>query len=253
VILSTARGLFATAIPLIEAQGITLVGVTLGKPHRSRDPARPAVERRPAGALDATIRRRPRALRYRLHHARRAARSRRRHRRPAASRLMRARSHSEGVARLAPTEGSVVPASAARLPEADVHVIVVIRQRLDDPPRSVEGEMRPGEDVPRPRGDEPIHEVLGEVLVDQLGAIRLLLERVEPRVVDVGVEAVLVRGMSQAAVLGPNGPPRGRERSPIPTRGAQGCAARYSEITRNRVRMSREVPQRRHSRFGDMR
>ena len=55
VILSTARGLFVTAIPLIEAQGITLVGVTLGNlTDRAIQLALP-VERRPAGALDATI------------------------------------------------------------------------------------------------------------------------------------------------------------------------------------------------------
>jgi len=54
-ILSTARVLFATAIPLIEAQGITLVGVTLGNlTDRAIQLALP-VERRPAGALDATI------------------------------------------------------------------------------------------------------------------------------------------------------------------------------------------------------
>jgi len=45
----------AMAIPLIEAQGITLVGVTLGNlTDRAIQLALP-VERRPAGALDATI------------------------------------------------------------------------------------------------------------------------------------------------------------------------------------------------------
>jgi DNA polymerase-4 len=54
-ILATARGLLATAMPLIEAQGITLVGVTLGNlTDRGIQLALP-VERRPLGALDATI------------------------------------------------------------------------------------------------------------------------------------------------------------------------------------------------------
>jgi len=54
-ILATARGLLATAMPLIEAQGITLVGVTLGNlTDRGIQLALP-VERRPFGALDATI------------------------------------------------------------------------------------------------------------------------------------------------------------------------------------------------------
>jgi DNA polymerase-4 len=54
-ILATARGLLAAAMPLIEAHGVTLVGVTLGNLTDGALQLALPLERRPIGALDATI------------------------------------------------------------------------------------------------------------------------------------------------------------------------------------------------------
>ena len=54
-ILLTARALLASATPLIEAKGLTLVGVTLGNLEPSDAQLHLAVERRRSGALDAAL------------------------------------------------------------------------------------------------------------------------------------------------------------------------------------------------------
>ena len=55
-ILATARGLLAAAMPIIESQGLTLVGVALGnlEDDRAVQLALP-FERDRAGALDAAV------------------------------------------------------------------------------------------------------------------------------------------------------------------------------------------------------
>jgi DNA polymerase-4 len=55
-VLATARGLLATAMPMIERRGVTLVGVTLGnlEDDRAIQLALP-FERRRAGAIDAVV------------------------------------------------------------------------------------------------------------------------------------------------------------------------------------------------------
>jgi DNA polymerase IV len=56
-ILATARGLLAEATPLIEAKGLTLVGVTLSNLEHDDDQLALPVERRHAGARDAAVER----------------------------------------------------------------------------------------------------------------------------------------------------------------------------------------------------
>ncbi|MFL5782006.1 MAG: DNA polymerase IV, partial [Thermoleophilaceae bacterium] len=53
-ILATARGLLAAAMPLIERQGITLVGVSLGN-LEDDDAGQLSLDRERSGALDATL------------------------------------------------------------------------------------------------------------------------------------------------------------------------------------------------------
>ena len=90
VILATARGLLASATPMIERQGLTLIGLTLGnlEDDGAVQLALPFDARR-ASALDATHRPRPRPLRLRRDHAGRAARPRPGPHRAAAARLTR--------------------------------------------------------------------------------------------------------------------------------------------------------------------
>ena len=54
-ILATARALLAAATPLIEAKGLTLVGVTLSNLEHCDDQLLLPLERRRAGALDAAL------------------------------------------------------------------------------------------------------------------------------------------------------------------------------------------------------
>jgi DNA polymerase-4 len=54
-ILATARALLAAATPLIEAKGLTLVGITLSNLEHYDDQLLLPVERRRAGALDAAL------------------------------------------------------------------------------------------------------------------------------------------------------------------------------------------------------
>jgi len=55
VILATARSLLAAATPIIEAKGLTLVGVSLGNLEHDSSQLLLPVERRRAGALDAAL------------------------------------------------------------------------------------------------------------------------------------------------------------------------------------------------------
>ena len=54
-ILATARDLLDSATPLIEAKGLTLVGVTLSNLEHDDDQLLLPLERRRAGALDAAV------------------------------------------------------------------------------------------------------------------------------------------------------------------------------------------------------
>jgi hypothetical protein len=76
-----------------------------------------------------------------------------------------------------------------------VQVVVVPCERLDDSGRAAKAGVGPDEDQPRSRTHEEIDKRLREPTVD-LGRIqRRALPPVEPRVVDVHVEAVLMRGV----------------------------------------------------------
>ena len=81
-----------------------------------------------------------------------------------------------------------------------VHVIVVVdglahgRRRPDEPAA------RADKDDLGARADEAVEQVLGEPPVDLCGSDRLELTAVEPRVIDVDVEAVLVAEVTEASV-----------------------------------------------------
>ena len=53
------------------------------------------------------------------------------------------------------------------LADADVQVVVVVDQRHDDVLRALEVQVRADEDLHRAGGDEAVHEVLGELAIDQ--------------------------------------------------------------------------------------
>ena len=109
--------------------------------------------------------------------------------------------------------------SAARVGEADVHVVLVVRVRDDDTAgprgRSSSRRRRLGA-----RGDEAVEEVLREMVVDLARRDRGAQAPVEPRVVDVDVEPFWCETCSSIR------PPCARLMSPTTTRGASGCAAR---------------------------
>ena len=84
-------------------------------------------------------------------------------------------------------------------PDADVQVVVVVDERLDDPPWPAQADPRPDEDVDGAGLHETRHEVLRERAIDQSGPAGPELLPVAPRVVDVDVEPVLVRGVPPAA------------------------------------------------------
>ena len=75
-ILATARGLLAAVMPMIEHQGITLLGVALGNLGDEGDPTRAPVRSRAGERPRRHPRRRPRPLRFRRHHPGRAPRPR---------------------------------------------------------------------------------------------------------------------------------------------------------------------------------
>lgn len=79
-------------------------------------------------------------------------------------------------------------------------MVVVVRERLHDAGRSVQVQGGPDED-PLHAADakEGIEELLGGVAVDLRGHARRPQPSVATRVVDVGVEAVLVRYVADAA------------------------------------------------------
>jgi len=101
-----------------------------------------------------------------------------------------------------------------------VQVVVVVREHLDDARRPVKRRGRPHEHQLGAGGHEPVDQILGQPAVDLRGGGRRALAAVEPWVADVGIEAVLVGRVPDAA--GPKSPPPGRDRSPTPTRGAPG-------------------------------
>jgi len=73
-----------------------------------------------------------------------------------------------------------------------VHVVVVIRKRLHDVRRSGESRARANENELRSRGDKTIYQVLREIAIDLARPPRFALAPVAARVVDVGIQAVLM-------------------------------------------------------------
>src|SRR5438045_3085116 len=102
-------------------------------------------------------------------------------------------------------EAAVSPARARRSTfkrlrtrDSDVHVVVVVPEDAHDSRRAPQVGVRPDEDPHRARRDKSVEQVLRQRPVDLVGSNRRALPTVEPRVVDVDVEAVLV-----GDVLGP--------------------------------------------------
>src|ERR671931_1188267 len=93
---------------------------------------------------------------------------------------------------------STVPARAGRKTEARVQVVVVIPEDLHDAGRTHQPSVRPDVHELGACPNEEIDEPLREAVVDLPDGGRRPFPTVEPRVVDVDVEAVLV-----GRVLGP--------------------------------------------------
>jgi hypothetical protein len=79
--------------------------------------------------------------------------------------------------------------------DADVEMVVVVPKNLHDAGRPRKARVRANVNQIGACGDEQVDERLGERPVDLLGALRRTLSPVATRVVDIGVEAVLVRGV----------------------------------------------------------
>ena len=73
-----------------------------------------------------------------------------------------------------------------------MHVVLVIRVWDDDAARPTEPGREADEDGLRARGDETVEQILSQVAVDLSGRDRSAQVPVEPRVVDIHVEAVLM-------------------------------------------------------------
>jgi hypothetical protein len=83
-----------------------------------------------------------------------------------------------------------------------VHVVVVVSRLTNDLRGAREPRARPDEDELGPGADEAAHEVLRERAIDLRRHDRLAFPAVPARVVDVGVESVLVGEMAEAAEAG---------------------------------------------------
>ena len=80
-----------------------------------------------------------------------------------------------------------------------MHVVVVVHERPDDPPRAAQAGVRADVDGHRAGADEALQQIRGEAAVDLRDARGLERPAVAARVVDVGVESVLVREVPEAA------------------------------------------------------
>ena len=76
-------------------------------------------------------------------------------------------------------------------------------EHLDDAGRTVKAGAGTDEDELGARPYEPVDQVLGEPVVDLVDRSRRSLAPVAARVVDIGVEPVLVRGVPETAELRP--------------------------------------------------
>jgi hypothetical protein len=84
-----------------------------------------------------------------------------------------------------------------------VHVVVVVLgKHLDHAPRPAQAGVRADEDEGGPGGHEAVDEILGQSAVDLRRLRGRPLEPILARVVDVHVEAVLVRRVPDAAEAG---------------------------------------------------
>ena len=89
-------------------------------------------------------------------------------------------------------------------------MVVVVGELLDDGARTAQAGSRPDEHVPGAGRDEGVDERLGELTIDLPHPIDPDLLAVGARVGDVGVQAVLVGGVPEAAVLGAEAPTLGQ-------------------------------------------
>jgi len=79
-----------------------------------------------------------------------------------------------------------------------VQVVVVVPENLDHSARSGQAGVRADEHEHGAGGDEAVDEILGKTMVGLRGEARRPFSPVGARVVDVDVEAVLVRGVARA-------------------------------------------------------
>src|SRR5687767_8980559 len=121
--------------------------------------------------------------------------------RPSAERPRSSRSTGPPPAPAADASRSVSAAAAlARRRDAHMEVVVVVGEGLDDPRRPGEAAVRSHEDLHRAGGDEAVDELLRQLDVHLHRASGRPLPAVTTRVVEVGVEAVLVRDVAGEAV-----------------------------------------------------
>ena len=79
-------------------------------------------------------------------------------------------------------------------------MVVVVRDRLHDPPRSAQAGPESHEHKLSPGVDEPVDQVLRKRAIDLRRSRRSALAAVQAGVVDVDVETVLMRGMERQEV-----------------------------------------------------
>jgi hypothetical protein len=91
--------------------------------------------------------------------------------------------------------------------DPDVQVVVVVDQVLHDRAAPVQAHPRPDEHVLRAGTDEAVDEVLRERSVDEPRRVGAQLAVIGARIQDVCVQAVLVRGVPEAAEAGAERPP----------------------------------------------
>ena len=108
-----------------------------------------------------------------------------------------------------------------------MHVVVVMCERLHDARGPGEFGVGADEDVPRSCGNESVDQVLSKTTIDLAWSPRFTLAPVAARVVDVDVEAILMRRMTETAKMF----------TEIPTV----AAAEISDPHARRVRMFRRV------------
>jgi hypothetical protein len=98
---------------------------------------------------------------------------------------------------------STVPAGRRRETDPHVQVVVVATEHLDDRRRPAKTRVRPNEDSFSSSSNEELDERLGKARINLANTHRRPFPPVEPWVVHVDIEAVLMRGVARAEPAAP--------------------------------------------------